>query len=241
MAPEILFPPNTRTAKTTPATDVYAFSILAWEFLSGRRPWLQEYGADAAAPEFTAWLKREAAMRNTRPDLRSLPAGLPAPIVDIIARGWAPLPATRPTFAEIAAAFAAVAPSPVPHLLVSAPAPAPAPKAVAPAPSPAPAPTPASAPAPAPASAPASAPAPAPAPTPADDAASVLTTISRFRHTPRKAADTNANVDICIVMDVTQSMSSFIVEAKARAKEIVENIRDNDASGKVRVGFVGYR
>jgi hypothetical protein len=153
--------PASRNTKTTPATDVYAFAILAWEFLSGCRPWILEYGADAAAPEFTAWLKREAAMRNRRPNLKSLPVGLPAPILDIIARGWAPLPAERPTFAEIAAVFAAVAPSPVPYLLVPAPAPAPAPKSVVPAPSPAPAPAAASTPAPAPV------PVPAPAPTPA--------------------------------------------------------------------------
>lgn len=218
MAPEILMPAP--GARTTTATDVYAFAILAWELLSGERPWQREYTADPSA-EFTAWLKRSVALGELRPNLGALPADVPAPVRDVIARAWAKAPAARPTFTEISAVLAAHARSPVPAELV-------APAALAPAVPRAPAPT------------VPSAAAVGPAAWGGGDG-DVFTTVSRFRHIPRTAADASANVDVVIVMDCTSSMTRFISEAKTRAREIVEKIRDNDASGKIRVGFVGYR
>ena len=42
-------------------------------------------------------------------------------------------------------------------------------------------------------------------------------------------------------MDVTASMGSWIVRAKEKLKEIIDNVIESNKEMKVRVSFVGYR
>ena len=53
--------------------------------------------------------------------------------------------------------------------------------------------------------------------------------------------DTNKTLDLCLLMDCTSSMSSWIARSKDTLKEIIDQIKSGNRGLKIRVAFVGYR
>ena len=54
-------------------------------------------------------------------------------------------------------------------------------------------------------------------------------------------ADQDQTLDLCLLMDCTSSMSSWIVRSKDTLKEIIDSVKSQNPALKVRVAFVGYR
>ena len=55
------------------------------------------------------------------------------------------------------------------------------------------------------------------------------------------AADKDQTLDLCLLMDCTSSMSSWIARSKDTLKEIIDTVKSQNTGLKVRVAFVGYR
>ena len=55
------------------------------------------------------------------------------------------------------------------------------------------------------------------------------------------AADKDQTLDLCLLMDCTSSMSSWIVRSKDTLKEIIDAVKIQNPGLNVRVAFVGYR
>ena len=55
------------------------------------------------------------------------------------------------------------------------------------------------------------------------------------------AADKDQTLDLCLLMDCTGSMSSWITRSKDTLKEIIDAVKSQNTGLKVRVAFVGYR
>jgi len=54
-------------------------------------------------------------------------------------------------------------------------------------------------------------------------------------------ADKDQTLDLCLLMDCTSSMSSWIARSKDTLKEIIDTVKSQNTGLKVRVAFVGYR
>lgn len=90
--PAFIAPESLRHTKYYPASDVYSFSVILWEMASGR--------------EFCQGIKTmEVLQRKIVENAEREPISetTPAPIADLIKRGWAAEPKHRPTAAEISA------------------------------------------------------------------------------------------------------------------------------------------
>ncbi|WP_336032568.1 serine/threonine-protein kinase [Geodermatophilus sp. FMUSA9-8] len=123
-----LAPEQAAGGKAGPASDVYALGMVAWECLAGHRA-------------FEGDNPVQIALRQLREDPAPLPADVPAPVRDLVARMLAKDPAGRPADgAELAAVVEAVrAGRPLPPAPPPGTAPLPLPLgAVAPAPPPPP-------------------------------------------------------------------------------------------------------
>ena len=115
-----LSPEQAQGHRATPASDRYALGVLAWELLTGRRP----FGGDTPAAEAAAHVHAEV------PPIASQRAGLPEKLDSVFARALAKEPAARyPSAAEFVAALrgAVHAESPRTALLPATPTPAPRP------------------------------------------------------------------------------------------------------------------
>jgi hypothetical protein len=120
-------PEQASGATATPSSDVYALGVVAYQCLSGRRP----YEGDSAL---------EIAMKHVREAARPLPGDIPPAVRSIVERAMSKDPATRwPTaaaLATVARQAAATMAAPAPRAQGAAPAPpvsgAPAAPAVAP-------------------------------------------------------------------------------------------------------------
>ena len=62
---------------------------------------------------------------------------------------------------------------------------------------------------------------------------------------PKKAAtktpQSSKVLDLCLVLDCTASMGSWIERSKDTLKTIIENVKQNNPALTVRASFVGYR
>ena len=54
-------------------------------------------------------------------------------------------------------------------------------------------------------------------------------------YTPEKS------LDLCLILDCTSSMSSWIVRSKDTLVQIIDTVKSENVGLKVRVGFVAYR
>jgi hypothetical protein len=57
----------------------------------------------------------------------------------------------------------------------------------------------------------------------------------------RSASKSSKILDLCLLLDCTGSMSSWIQRSKDTLKEIIDNVRADNPDLEVRVCFVGYR
>ena len=57
----------------------------------------------------------------------------------------------------------------------------------------------------------------------------------------RTKSGSNLILDLCLLMDCTASMSSWIERSKVTLKEIIDTVKSQNTGLKVRVSFVGYR
>lgn len=57
----------------------------------------------------------------------------------------------------------------------------------------------------------------------------------------KKADGGNKILDLCLLLDCTGSMASWIQRSKDTLNEIITSVKDNNPTLKVRVCFVGYR
>jgi hypothetical protein len=55
------------------------------------------------------------------------------------------------------------------------------------------------------------------------------------------APDKDQTLDLCLLMDCTSSMYSWIARSKDTLKEIIDTVKSQNTGLKVRVSFVGYR
>lgn len=93
MAPEVY-----RSEEYSRRVDVFAYGVMAWEVLAGRRAYTQMY----LSPEQLAEQVAEAQLRPT------LPPAWPAVLRELLARCWHEVPASRPEFAEVSEALRAL-------------------------------------------------------------------------------------------------------------------------------------
>lgn len=56
-----------------------------------------------------------------------------------------------------------------------------------------------------------------------------------------KASKSSKTLDLCLLLDCTGSMSSWIQRSKDTLKEIIDNVKSDNPDLDVRVCFVGYR
>ena len=106
-----LSPEQAQGDRATPASDRYALGVLAWELLTGRRP----FGGDTPAAEAAANVHAEV------PPIASQRAGLPAKLDAVFSRALAKAPAARyPSAAEFVAALRDVVHSEPPRTAVLA-------------------------------------------------------------------------------------------------------------------------
>jgi tetratricopeptide (TPR) repeat protein len=111
-----LSPEQAQGDRATPASDRYALAVLAWELLTGRRP----FGGDTPAAEAAAHV--HAAV----PPIASQRAGLPDELDAVFGRALAKEPAARyPSAAEFVAALRAAVHSESPRTAVLAATPRP--------------------------------------------------------------------------------------------------------------------
>jgi len=59
--------------------------------------------------------------------------------------------------------------------------------------------------------------------------------------TASKASKSSKVLDLCLLLDCTGSMSSWIQRSKDTLKEIIDNVKADNPELEVRVCFVGYR
>ena len=64
---------------------------------------------------------------------------------------------------------------------------------------------------------------------------------SKRANEKKATADKDQTLDLCLLMDCTSSMSSWIARSKDTLKEIIDTVKTQNAGLKVRVAFVGYR
>ena len=57
----------------------------------------------------------------------------------------------------------------------------------------------------------------------------------------RTKSGSNLILDLCLLMDCTGSMGSWIELSKVTLKEIIDAVKSQNTGHKVRVSFVGYR
>ena len=57
----------------------------------------------------------------------------------------------------------------------------------------------------------------------------------------RSASKASKTLDLCLLLDCTGSMSSWIQRSKDTLKEIIDNVKSDNPDLDVRVCFVGYR
>jgi hypothetical protein len=55
------------------------------------------------------------------------------------------------------------------------------------------------------------------------------------------SAKTDRVLDLCLLLDCTGSMASWIKRSKDTLKEIIDNVKRDNPELQVRVCFVGYR
>ena len=105
MAPELaVYNPVTKSfGRPCPATDVYAFGVLAAEVLTRAPP----YGDNSDVARYPSRLERLVAAGG-RPSLEPhlLPPGTPGVVTDLVARCWAADPAGRPPMGDVVTALA---------------------------------------------------------------------------------------------------------------------------------------
>lgn len=53
--------------------------------------------------------------------------------------------------------------------------------------------------------------------------------------------DNDQTLDLCLLMDCTSSMYSWIARSKDTLNEIIDTVKSQNSGLKVRVSFVGYR
>ena len=113
-----LSPEQAQGDRATPASDRYALGVLAWELLTGRRP----FGGDTPAAEAAAHVHAVV------PPIASQRAGLPEKLDAVFARALAKQPAARfPSAAEFVAALRDAVHSESPRTAVLAATPRPSP------------------------------------------------------------------------------------------------------------------
>ena len=63
------------------------------------------------------------------------------------------------------------------------------------------------------------------------------------RNAPAKASKANSEktLDLCLILDCTASMYSWIQRSKDTLKDIIDQVKAENPTLKVRVSFVGYR
>jgi hypothetical protein len=61
------------------------------------------------------------------------------------------------------------------------------------------------------------------------------------RSTTAKENTSAKTLEVCLLLDETGSMASWIQRSKETLKGIIENVKKDYAGLKVRVSFVGYR
>jgi len=94
--PAYMSPEQVRGQPASPRSDIWAFGCVLFELLAGRRP----FGGDTITDTLARVLERD-------PDWKALPAGTPAPVVDLLRRCLQKDPGQRP--GAIAAARSALA------------------------------------------------------------------------------------------------------------------------------------
>ncbi len=57
----------------------------------------------------------------------------------------------------------------------------------------------------------------------------------------RTKSGSNLILDLCLLMDCTGSMGSWIERSKVTLNEIIDAVKSQNTGLKVRVSFVGYR
>ena len=118
-----LSPEQAQGDRATPASDRYALGVLAWELLTGRRP----FGGDTPAAEAAAHVYAAV------PPIASQRAGLPDELDAVFARALAKEPAARfPSAAEFVAALRDAVHSESPRTAVLAATPRPSPSTAPP-------------------------------------------------------------------------------------------------------------
>ena len=106
MAPELLAAPapGARPARASYRTDVYAWAVMAWQVLAASP---QSY------PGLNDMQVNNAVLAGRRPDIGSLPAGLPPALLALLASCWAAAPGDRPrSGGELLEALREAAPTP---------------------------------------------------------------------------------------------------------------------------------
>ena len=64
---------------------------------------------------------------------------------------------------------------------------------------------------------------------------------AKVKDVKNKSADDSFLLEVCLMLDCTASMMSWINRSKDTLKEILQNIREQYKGLKIRVSFVGYR
>jgi len=57
----------------------------------------------------------------------------------------------------------------------------------------------------------------------------------------RSASKASKILDLCLLLDCTRSMNSWIERSKDTLKQIIDNVKSDNPDLEVRVCFVGYR